>query len=79
MMERFRLKEKYPGIDEDLLTQIIDDPNPQNKAEALATLDQSMELMKSGKSSEEVVDILTQAAKGRKDNAEGGLNYLMGM
>ena len=79
MMERFRLKEKYPGIDEDLLTQIIDDPNPQNKAEALATLDQSMELMKSGKSSEEVVDILTQAAKGRKDNADGGLNYLMGM
>jgi len=79
MMERFRLKEKYPGIDEDLLTQIIDDPNPQNKAEALATLYQSMELMKSGKSSEEVVDILTQAAKGRKDNADGGLNYLMGM
>lgn len=78
MMERFRLKEKYPGIDEDLLTQIIDDPNPQRKAEVLATLDQSMELMKSGKGSEEVVDILKQEVKGRKPNAEGGLNYLSG-
>ena len=78
MMERFRLKEKYPGIDEDLLTQIIDDPNPQRKAEVLATLDQSMELMKKGKGSEEVVDILKQEVKGRKPNAEGGLNYLSG-
>ena len=78
MMERFRLKEKYPGIDEDLLTQIIDDPDPQRKAEVLATLDQSMELMKQGKGSEEVVDILQKETK-RKDNAGGGLNYLMGM
>lgn len=78
MMERFRLKEKYPGIDEDLLTQIIDDPDPQRKAEVLATLDQSMELMKQGKGSEEVVDILQKETK-RKDNAQGGLNYLMGM
>lgn len=78
LIERFTLKEKYPGIDEDLLTSIIDDPNPQRKAEVLATLDQSMEMMKQGKGSEEIVDILKQETK-RKDNAEGGLNYLMGM
>ena len=58
--------------------QIIDDPDPQRKAEVLATLDQSMELMKQGKGSEEVVDILQKETK-RKDNAGGGLNYLMGM
>lgn len=78
LTERFELRKKYPGIDEDLLTQIIDDPDPQRKAEVLATLDQSMELMKQGKGSEEVVDILQKETK-RKDNADGGLNYLMGM
>ena len=79
MVERFELKMRYPGIDEDFLTRIIDDPDPQRKAEVLAALDQSMLLMKEGKSGDEVVDILKQEVKGRKPNAKGGLNYLMGM
>jgi ribosomal protein S13 len=79
MVERFELKMKYPGIDEDFLTKIIDDPDPQRKAEVLAVLDQSMLLMKEGKSGDEVVDILKKETKGRKPNARGGLNYLMGM
>jgi len=79
LAERFRLKQRYPGIDENLLTQIIEDPDPQRKAEVLATLDQSMLLMKEGKSGDEVVDILKQETKGRKPNAQGGLNYLMGL
>ena len=79
MVERFELKMRYPGIDEDFLTRIIDDPDPQRKAEVLAALDQSMLLMKEGKSGDEVVDILKQEVKGRKPNARGGLNYLMGM
>jgi hypothetical protein len=70
---------KYPGIDEDFLTKIIDDPDPQRKAEVLAVLDQSMLLVREGKSGDEVVDILKQETKGRKPNARGGLNYLMGM
>ena len=78
MTERMELKAKYPGIEEDLLTRIIDDPDPQRKAEVIATLHQSMQLMCKGKGSEEVVDILKQETK-RKDNADGGLNYLMGM
>jgi hypothetical protein len=79
MVERFELKMRYPGIDEDFLTRIIDDPDPQRKAEVLAALDQSMLLMKEGKTGDEVVDILKQEVKGRKPNARGGLNYLMGM
>jgi hypothetical protein len=79
MVERFELKMKYPGIDEDFLTKIIDDPDPQRKAEVLAVLDQSMLLVKEGKTGDEVVDILKQETKGRKPNARGGLNYLMGM
>jgi hypothetical protein len=79
MVERFELKMKYPGIDEDFLTKIIDDPDPQRKAEVLAVLDQSMLLVREGKSGDEVVDILKKETKGRKPNARGGLNYLMGM
>jgi hypothetical protein len=77
--ERAKLKRMYPGIDEDFLTEIIDDPDPQRKAEVLAVLDQSILLMREGKSGDEVVDILKQETKGRKPNARGGLNYLMGM
>ena len=78
MMERMELKTKYPGIDDDLVTKIVEDTDPQRKAEVLATLDQSSELMNKGKSSEEVVDILKQGMD-RKKQADGGLSYLMGM
>jgi len=74
--ERFALKQKYPGIDEKLLTDIIDDTNPDRKAKVLAELDQAMELMKQGKGGDEVVDILKNQS--RTKQAEGGLSYLMG-
>ena len=77
MTERFKLRQKYPGIDDELLTQIVEDPNPQNKAEALATLDQAMKLVEEGKGTDEVISILQRLKKTRKDNAEGGLNSLM--
>ena len=79
MTERFKLKQKYPGINDELLSEIIDDPDPQNKAEALATLDQAMELVGQGRDPDEIISILQQLKKTRKDNAQGGLNYLMGM
>ena len=78
MAERFELKQKYPGIDDKLLTQIIDDPDPQRKAEVLATIDQAFELMKQGKSHEEVLDIMKQRTD-RTKQAGGGLAYLMGL
>ena len=74
--ERFALKQKYPGIDEKLLTDIIDDTDPNRKAKVLAELDQAMELMKQGKGGDEVVDILKNQS--RTKQAEGGLSYLMG-
>ena len=79
MAERFELKQRFPGIDDRLLTQIIDDPNPQNKAEAIATLDQAMELTKQGRDPDEIISILEKIKKSRKDNSKGGLQYLMGM
>jgi len=74
--ERFALKQKYPGIDERLLTDIIDDTDPNRKARVLAELDQAMELMKRDISSDEVIDILKNQS--RTKQAEGGLSYLMG-
>jgi hypothetical protein len=78
MVERFKLKERFPGIDDRLLTQIIDDPDPQRKAEAIATIDQAFELMRQGKSQEEVYDIMKQMTD-RTKQAGGGLQYLMGL
>ena len=79
MTERFKLKQKYPGINDELLSQIVEDPDPQNKAEALATLDQAMKLVEEGKGTDEIISILQNLKKTRKDNSKGGLQYLMGM
>jgi len=78
MAERFELKQKYPGLDENLITFIVDDPDPQRKAEVLATIDQAFELMKRGKSPDEILSILKRATD-RTKQARGGLSYLMGM
>jgi hypothetical protein len=79
LAERFELKQRFPGIDEELLTNIIEDTNPQHKAEVIATLDETFKMMQTGKGPEEIIDILEQGKKTRKDNAQGGLNYLMGL
>ena len=79
MVERLELKQKYPGIDDDLLNAIIEDPDPNNKAQVLGTLEQVMELQRQGKSPEEAVDIIKETMFKRKDNSKGGLQYLMGM
>ena len=79
MTERFKLKQKYPGINDELLSEIVEDPDPQNKAEALATLDQAMKLVEEGKGTDEIISILQQLKKTRKDNSKGGLQYLMGL
>ena len=79
MVERFELKQKYPGINDELLTNIIEDPDPQHKAEVIATLEETFKMMQTGKGTDEIIDILEQGKKTRKDNAQGGLNYLMGL
>ena len=79
MVERFELKDRFPGINDELLTNIIEDPNPQHKAEVIASLEEAFRMLQKGKGTDEVIDILEQAKKTRKDNAQGGLNYLMGL
>jgi len=72
MVERFELKKRFPGIDDDLLTNIIEDPDPQHKAEVIATLEETFKMMQTGKGTDEIIDILEQGKKTRKDNATGG-------
>jgi hypothetical protein len=68
--ERFRLKQKYPGITDSLLDDLINDPDPNNKARALAALDEAMTLQKAGKSENEIIEILKNTPK--KEMATGG-------
>jgi len=72
LAERFRLKKKYPGIDDELLTNIIEDPDPQHKAEVLGRLDEAFEMMSQGKGPDEIIDIFESLKNTRKDNATGG-------
>jgi len=78
MAERFKLKQKYPGIDDELLTNIIEDTDPVHKASVLAKIDMAIELGKSGKQPEEIIDILKKetdtkmATGGRAGFSNGG-------
>jgi len=78
MTERMELKAKYPGIDDELLDQIIE-MDPDKKAAMMADMEMGSKLIEEGKGFDEVMDIIQKGAKTRKDNAGGGLNYLMGM
>jgi len=77
MAERFKLKQKYPGLDDDMLTNIIEDTDPVHKASVLAKIDMAMELGKTNKSAEEIIDILkkepeTKMAAGGRAGYYGG-------
>ena len=78
MVERLELKQKYPGADDEMLDQILE-MDPNRKAQMLADMDMGVKLLREGKGVDEVKDIIEKGLKTRKDNAEGGLNYLMGM
>jgi len=78
MTERMELKAKYPGIDDELLDQIIE-MDPAKKAEMFADMEMGAKLIEQGRGADEVKDIIEKGVKTRKDNAGGGLNYLMGM
>jgi hypothetical protein len=77
MAERFKLKQKYPGIDDKLLTNIINDTDPNNKARVLAILDEAMTLGNAGKSSEEIVEIIKSTPK-QKMATGGRAGFYMG-
>jgi hypothetical protein len=71
------LVEKYPGLNSELARKIASDPDPQRQAEVISTIEQAFELMKQGKSSDEILDILKKMTD-RTKQAGGGLSYLSG-
>ena len=78
MAERFKLKQRYPGISEDLLTNIIEDTDPVHRASVLAKMDQAMKLIVGeGKGTDEAIDILKSEPK-TKMATGGRAGYYMG-
>lgn len=76
--EIMELKAKYPGITDELAEKIANDPNPQRKAEALSTFEQAEAMRQKGMDTDQIISTLEKGRKTRRDNAVGGLNYLMG-
>jgi len=86
--ERGMLKQKYPGIADELVEKILIDDNPQRKADVMTTIDQYMKLKEIGKSEAEAYDIITKSFDkkiptkhgegGRISNQSGGLAYMLG-
>ena len=74
MDERTALKQKYPGISDDLLEKILVDDNPQRKADVIGTIDDYMKLREIGKSEAEAYDIITKSfSKNPTKHASGGI------
>jgi len=71
MVERLELKQKYPGITDDLLDKILIDDNMQRKAEVLATMDEAIKMMEKGKGADEIVETFKNVT--RTKQAYGGI------
>ncbi len=77
LAERFELKQRFPGLDDALIDKILVDDNPQRKAEVLATIEESYKMLEKGMDPGDIIDTFKNTS--RRKNAQGGLNYLMGM
>jgi len=64
-------------VDRDLLKSIVLDPDPNNQADAIATIEQVKTMGDKGMSTDEIMNVLQNTP--RRKQAEGGLSYLMGM
>ena len=64
-------------VDRELLKNIVLDPDPNNQAAAIATLEEVKTLGDKGMSVDEIMNVLQSTP--RTKQAEGGLSYLMGM
>ncbi len=74
MVERMQLKQKYPGITDDLLDKILIDDNMQRKAEVLATIDEAFKMMEKGKGTDEILDTMKNVT--RTKQADGGITRI---
>ena len=68
--ERFKLKQKYPGITDDLVDKILINDNPQRKAELLGTLDEAFRMLEKGKGEDEIIETFKNTS--RTKNYTGG-------
>jgi len=60
-----------------LLKNIVLDPDPNNQAAAIATLEQVKTMGDKGMSVDEIMSVLQSTPRSKQ--AEGGLSYLMGL
>ena len=65
-------------IPEDLMKTIMADEDPQRVKEVIGHVEQAAIMTDKGMSADQVIDAFKKGEK-RKDNADGGLNYLMGL
>ena len=65
-------------IPEDLMKKIMADDDPQRVKEIIGHVEQAAIMTDKGMSADQVIDAFKKGEK-RKDNADGGLNYLMGL
>ena len=65
-------------IPEDLMKKIMADDDPQRVKEIIGHVEQAAIMTDKGMSADQVIDAFKTGEK-RKDNADGGLNYLMGL
>ena len=76
--KQIEIIDKYGDlVDREILKNFVLDPDPNNQAAALATLDEVKTLMDKGMSTDEIMNVLQNTP--RRKQAEGGLSYLMGM
>ena len=64
-------------IDDNLLKQIVLDPDPNNQALAIASIEEAKTMIDKGMDVDEILRLQAESLN-RKKNAQGGLNYLMG-
>ena len=77
LAERFELKQRFPGLDDTLIDRILVDDNTQRKAEVLATIEESYKMLEKGMDPGDIIETFKNTS--RRKNAQGGLNYLMGL
>jgi hypothetical protein len=77
MMTEDLLLAKYPGISERLARLIGNDKNLQRKAEAIAEIEQTLALQESGKSVDEIIEIMKREPKTKMKS--GGLARILEM
>ena len=76
--KQIEIIDKYGDlVDRELLKNIVLDPDPNNQAAAIATLEQVKTMGDKGMSVDEIMNVLQSTP--RRKQAEGGLSYLMGM